>query len=116
MVDVLSTNSAARRIALRRRRGSVSAQAPERASRSDCFTEGPPCLDGAAGVVLEDVVEGGIRSSERSLQLLRCADGRDPPQVHHRDPVAQLLGLVHVVGGEKDGGAVVGPKMLDVFP
>ena len=35
-------------------------------------------------------------------QLARRALGDDPAAVHDDQPVAQLLGLVHVVGGEDE--------------
>ena len=37
------------------------------------------------------------------LQLVRGAEGEDPAMVNDRDPVAQLVGLGHVMGGEEDG-------------
>ena len=41
------------------------------------------------------------------LEGLRGVEGEDLAVVHDRDPVAELVGLLHVVGGEQDGLAVV---------
>jgi hypothetical protein len=37
-----------------------------------------------------------------ALELVRAAEGEDPAVVDDRDPVAELVGLLHVVGREKD--------------
>ena len=43
-----------------------------------------------------DHLSGGVAADE----IARCALGRDTSAVHDHQPVAQLLGLVHVVGGQ----------------
>src|SRR6476469_280820 len=56
-------------------------------------------LEEAAGVVAEDVLEAGV-GPQRGLQLVGGADGAQPPLVHEADPVAECVGLLHVVGGQ----------------
>src|SRR5581483_3914441 len=54
-------------------------------------------IKGVAGVVAEDVFERARAGRQRGLELLRRAGGPDRAAVHERDPVAELVGLVHVV-------------------
>src|SRR5919107_3242444 len=68
-----------------------------------------------AGVVAEDVVERGARS-ERRLELGGRADRAQPAAVHERDPLAQLVGLVHVVRGEQDRHAALLSQPRDELP
>ena len=51
---------------------------------------------------LEDL-PGGVLLDERAGRPL----GDDAAAVHHHEPVAQLLGLVHVVGGEDQADALL---------
>src|SRR3712207_1713232 len=41
-----------------------------------------------------------------AFQLLGAVEGYDPAVHHDADPVAQLLGLAHVVGAQQDRGIV----------
>ncbi|MCA2223157.1 hypothetical protein [Nonomuraea aurantiaca] len=64
--------------------------------------------EAAAGDVTEDVLQRGGRAvAEAGAQvvgeLLRCAERPYAALVHERDPVAVLVGLVHVVRGDQDG-------------
>src|SRR5882762_10473796 len=59
-----------------------------------------------AGVVPEHVLQAGS-GPEAVLQLLRRAGGPDGAVMHQRDPVAELVGLLHVVRGEQDRHAVL---------
>ena len=49
-----------------------------------------------------------------ALEVARAAEREDPPVVHDRHPVAELVGLLHVVGGEQHGlpGRVEVPEDL----
>src|SRR5436190_683857 len=49
------------------------------------------------GVGTEHVVEARRTLAQPGDQLVRRAQGPDPAPVHERDPVAVLLGLLHVV-------------------
>src|SRR5258708_24999562 len=53
-------------------------------------------VEGVAGVVAEDVLERARPGGQRGLELLRGAGGADGAAVHQGDPVAVLVGLVHV--------------------
>ena len=44
--------------------------------------------------------------ADRPLERGRRVEGEDPAVVHDRHPVAELVGLLHVVGGEQDRLAV----------
>jgi hypothetical protein len=46
-------------------------------------------------------------TSRLTCSVIRRAFGDDLAVVHHHQPVAQLLGLVHVVGGQHQGHALV---------
>src|SRR6266496_3600753 len=45
-------------------------------------------------------------AADLRLELVRCAGGRDPAAVDHDDVVGELVGLLHVLGGEHDRDAV----------
>src|SRR4051794_23474926 len=45
----------------------------------------------------------GRSGAERPLQLIGRVEGEDLAVVHDRHPVAELVGFLHVVGGEEDG-------------
>jgi hypothetical protein len=49
-----------------------------------------------AGVVAEDVLEGRV-GMEVALERSGCADGAEATTVHHRDAIAESVGLLHVV-------------------
>src|SRR3954465_7530332 len=68
-----------------------------------------------AGVVAEDVVERGARP-ERRLELGGGADPAQPAAVHERDPLAELVGLVHVVRREHDRQAALLAQPGDEVP
>src|SRR6478672_2098304 len=59
-----------------------------------------------AGVVTEDVLEAGTLPSG-GLELVGGAEGAQGPAVHEGDAVAQRVRLLHVVGREQHGHAVV---------
>src|SRR5579884_1961405 len=73
-------------------------------------------VKGVAGVVAEDVFERARAGRQRGLELLRRAGGPDGAAVHERDPVAELVGLVHVVRGDEHGHAGRGAYLADPFP
>src|SRR4051794_11026197 len=68
-----------------------------------------------ARVVAEDVVERGARA-ERRLELGGRAAGAQSPAVHERDPLAELVGLVHVVRREQDRHAALLAQSRDEIP
>ena len=91
-----------------------------------CFGHrGNPCLvvEAAAGDVAEDVLQrrqpvrrrGGPRRSAPP-EFVGGAEGADAAAVHQGDPVAVLVGLVHVVGGHQDGHAGGRAYGVDVLP
>jgi hypothetical protein len=43
--------------------------------------------------------------AEGSLEPLRGVNGRDPAVVDDSHPIAELVGLLDLVGGQKDGRA-----------
>jgi hypothetical protein len=49
------------------------------------------------------------------LEPLRGVVGDEPAVVDHDDALGELVGLVEIVGGEDDGGAVFGPQAADVL-
>src|SRR5579862_1566337 len=49
-----------------------------------------------ARVAAEDVLQRRVRA-DRRLQLVRSPAGANLPEMHQRDPVAQRVGLLHVV-------------------
>src|SRR5688572_28014659 len=53
-----------------------------------------------------------VLRAERSDELLRRTESYHLPMIHDRDPVAETLGLVHVVRGE-ERGATGGAELLD---
>src|SRR5512142_2551079 len=65
------------------------------------------------GVRPEHVVEALPGAVEPGHELGRGTEGTDPPPVHERDPVAVLLGLVHVVRGDQHGHPGPGPYRSD---
>src|SRR6266545_3266423 len=66
---------------------------------------------GAVGEPEADHRLGDVPAAER----LRAALRHDPAGGDDRDPVGEVLGLVHVVGGEQDGLAEV-PEAVDQLP
>src|SRR4051812_21111125 len=68
-----------------------------------------------AGVGAEHLLESRPGLEPR-LQFRRCAERPDPASVHEGDPVAVLVGLVHVVGGHQDGHARRPAYLLDPVP
>src|SRR5207248_363772 len=90
-----------------RRRLRLMAAAPQSAA---------PGRRGAASRVLllqldEDVLEREPLA-ERGLHLARRAQRLEPPARQEGEPV-EALGLVHVVGGDDDGGALPGETADD---
>src|SRR6266567_7107487 len=63
-----------------------------------------------AGGGAEHVVEGGVVADHR-LQFGRRAFRSDPTAVHERDPVALLVGLVHVMRGHQHSHAGSGADL-----
>ena len=52
----------------------------------------------------EDIVERGLRTDKRA-KLLRRSDSRKAGIVHHRNPVAQFLGIIHIMRRHDNRGA-----------
>jgi hypothetical protein len=50
-----------------------------------------------------------------TLQVVRSIEGDEPSAVHEGQPVTELLGLVHVVGGKDDRG-LFRVQHRDLFP
>ena len=61
-------------------------------------------LAGPAGESIELEPEDRL-ALDPALELGRAADRQDPAAIDDRDPLAQLVGLGHVVGGQQDGPA-----------
>src|SRR6478735_2862603 len=89
-------------------RGSTSC--PDTAQPSLLLT-----LERVAGVVAEDVLEGGALT-RRGLEVVGSAEGAQRAVVHERDAVAQRVRLLHVVRREHDGHAVVALHLVDALP
>src|SRR5262249_62342542 len=68
-----------------------------------------------AGVMTEHAVEGGS-PAQPGLELGRGAGGAEGAVVHERDPVAVQVGLLHVMGGHKDGRLARLPEPGDELP
>src|SRR6266511_944327 len=79
----------------------ASAEAACDAPGATNVTESPSFLERVARVVTEHVLERRLRPEAR-FELGRGAHGADAAAVHERDPVAQPLGLFHVVRREED--------------
>src|SRR6478752_10099085 len=79
----------------KRRRAGGSAQAAGRSARSSDVTIRSSSVDGGPGRGPEDVVERRPRA-DLELEVGRRADRRDRAVMHHSDPIAQCVGLVHV--------------------
>src|SRR5579884_2434146 len=86
----------------RHQRERTSAEATCGSARAADIAKAPALLELASRVVAEDVVEGRALT-HRPLQVNRCVQGHHPPPVHQGHPVAQTVGLVHVVRGQEDG-------------
>ena len=59
--------------------------------------------------------EPDVGAGDLALELLGGALGDQAALVEHRDPVGELVGLLQVLGGEEDGGAV-GHQLADDPP
>jgi len=74
-----------------------------------------------AGGEVTGAQAGGEGEADRGWHAVTAAEGLggaigdDTAGGDHRDPVGEVLGLVHVVGGEKDGLAQ-GPQAGDDLP
>src|SRR5215471_13823411 len=79
----------------------TSTEAARSSAGAADIAESPLLVELAAGVVAEHVLQGGP-VSELGPQLIRPPERPDRPVVHQRDPLAELLRLLHVVRGEQD--------------
>ena len=61
-----------------------------------------------AGKLQEDAFQGDMLGvADLGLQLVRTAEPDEPSVVHDSQPVAEPVGLFHVVGGVQHGHSVV---------
>src|SRR3954469_8164092 len=74
------------------------------------FVVGQVARGGAKGVV------EGVARAERRLELGGRADRAQPAAMHERDPLAELVGLVHVVRREQDRHAALLAQPGDEVP
>src|SRR5712692_3348915 len=72
---------------------------------------GPENVERGVGVTVDSELENLL--AQGGPELGRSAEGDDLAFVHHRDPVAQALGLVEVVGREQDRDVTRGAELLD---
>src|ERR1017187_2218143 len=77
--------------------------------------EGAAGIQGAAGIVYEDLIQRVARA-ERGLEFFARAKRSHLAQVHDRDAITMALRLLKVMGGEEQGRAIVGPQINEVFP
>src|SRR5574341_2151526 len=95
--------------------GSASGEPAGGAAGATDVTDVASFLQALAGEVAEYVLEGRVRA-QRCLEPGRGADRAHPATVHQRDPLAQVIGLVQVVGGQQDGHAGGGAQLLEPLP
>src|ERR1019366_1233959 len=69
----------------------------------------------AAGIVDEDVIQC-VATAKRSLEFLAGAKRSHLAQVHDRHAITMALRLLQIMRGEKQGRAVVGPQINEMFP
>src|ERR1017187_3645066 len=73
-------------------------------------------IEGAAGIMDEDVVQRVTIAAQRGLEFFAGAKRRHLAQMHDRDAIAITLRLLQVMGREKQRGAVVSPQIDQMFP
>src|SRR3954468_9046308 len=76
----------------------------------------PSRIQVVAGVGTEHVIEALACPVQAGDEFARGTRRPDASPVHERDPVAVLLGLVHVVGGDQHGHAGLRPDGEDPVP
>src|ERR1017187_3378808 len=69
----------------------------------------------AAGIVDEDIIQRVARA-KRGFEFFAGAKRSHLAQVHDRHAITMALRLLQVMGGEKQGRAVIGPQINEMFP
>src|SRR5664279_5053546 len=92
------------------------AQALGRNAFGGYAAEGTAGIQSAAAVVDEDLIQRAAAAAQRGLQFFAGAQRSHLAQVHDRDAITIALRLLQVMGGEEQGGAVVGPQINEMFP
>src|SRR5438105_7666263 len=101
-----------------RKKSSTAEESSETASDIPCaadVTIASLLLQRAATVMHEDIVERGFGADTR-LQIRRLADGGDLAEMHDRQLIAQLIGLIHGMGGEQHGHLQILAKLEQAVP
>src|SRR5438477_9487697 len=70
-------------------------------------------LEGRAGVVNEDVIERRT-DAEGDLEIRRRTERHHAPTMHDRDHLAEVVGLLHVVGGHENRRPELAAKVSEV--
>src|ERR1035441_2371827 len=91
------------------------AKALGRGAFGGCVAEGATGIQGAAGIVDEDVIQR-VTGAKGCLEFFAGAQRSDLAQVHDRDAITMALRFLQVMGGEEQGRAVVGPQINEMFP
>src|ERR1017187_4820853 len=91
------------------------AKALGRGAFGGCVAEGATGIQGAAGIVDENVIQR-VAGTKRCLELFAGAQRSHLAQVHDRDAITMALRFLQVMGGEEQGRAIVGPQINEVFP
>src|ERR1035437_1382684 len=92
------------------------AQALGRGAFGGHVAKGATGIKGGAGIVHEDLIQRVAAAAQRGLEFMAGAKRGHLPPVQDRDAITMALCLLHVMGGEEQGRAIVGPQIDEMFP
>src|ERR1019366_8519347 len=96
--------------------GLCLAKALGRSALGGYVAEGPAGIKGTAGIVGEDLIQRVDAAAQRGLKFFAGAQRIHLAQVHDRNAITMALRLLQVMGGEKQGRAVVRAQLNAMLP
>src|ERR1035437_4931946 len=80
------------------------------------FAKGSAGVESGAGIMHEDLIQRMAACAEGPLKFFQGAQCGQLAHVHDRDAIAMAFGVLQVMGGQEQGGAVLVTQVDQVFP